>query len=104
MNIDVLTYYPATIIVSRLRVEENGRQDIIGPGPKPLPRIGRERVSSLIARENRPSSREEPHPVTYESAKKNFRSKLCYVEQKIRVLPVLNLNTKSVRVDSTVRY
>ena len=102
MNSDVSTYYPATIVVSRLRVEENGRQDIIGPRPQPLPRIGRERVSSLIARENRPSSREEPHPVMYESAKKNFRSKLYYVEQKSRVLPVLN--TMTVGVDSNVKY
>ena len=80
MNIDVLTYYPAMIVVSRLRVEENGRQEIIGPGLQPLLRIGHERVSSLNAHENQASSREEPHLLMYENAKRNFRSKLCYAE------------------------
>ena len=102
MIIDVLTYYPAMIDVTRLRVEENGRRDIIGPGPQPLPRIGRKRVSSLNARENRASIREEPHTLMYENAKRNFRSNCATPSGRVLVLPVLK--TMPVGEDSTVKY
>ena len=104
MNIDILTKYPATIVVSRLRGRANGHlEDQPRLGPRPLRGSGENEVSDEPERARAASElQRRTTPFMYENAKRNFSSKLCYAKLKSRVSPVLN--TMTVGVDTNVKY
>ena len=55
MNIDVLTYYPAMIVVTRLQVEENGRQEIIPEDPNHTRGLGKNEIRARTSASIKPA-------------------------------------------------